>query len=489
MIHQQLKLILVATTALLSLLQTASAYMSPMMPMSPMGGMMNPMNPYGYRVARKRRHRNIFQKITGTGRKYKYYVKPNSYMGGMGMNPMAMGGMGMGMHPMGMGGMGMMSPMGVHTSSYGMGMGGMGMMHHGMGGMGMMHHGMGGNKQFKNTVRSASALSHACRSNDTNTLRHVSCPYMSQHDLHYCFTRASEPFLNALVRKCKGVFTGNPFQLAAFGVEMILANKPMPFGTIVTRSTCTMLGSYEKQTLLKTAILSRTQNSYAFVDHILNTCNVPLHMVAHFQTLALSSGDMSVGMRLQRAAMFPTNPYAKQKIIYAPSGRIINLFNDGALAVMTGRDMAMFGKIGKVCTNLRPEHITHPLFNAELLSQMNENCFLRMKPRIFWYMSSDMIKRFRWWRSATPAQIRMIPIGKPIQAVPFFLLGNHPYVNKLDRYHPCKGITKSQRISIQMEPKTARAFYERCRASSALAVKASAGMIISAIVAYLVFLA
>lgn len=487
MMHQQVKLLLIATTTLLALLQSTSAYMSPMMPMAPMGGVLNPMNPYGYHVARKRRHRNIFQRITGTGRRYKYYVRPNSYMSrGMGMNPM---------NPVGMGGMSMMpSPMGIHTTSYGMstmGMNpmGMGMNSMSMGGMNPMGMGMGGTKDFKNTVRSASALSHACRSNDTNTLRHVSCPYMSHHDLHYCFTRASDPFLNALVRKCKGVFTSNPYQLAAFGVEMILANKPMPFGSIVTRSTCAMMGAYEKQTLLKTAILSRTQNSYAFVDHILNTCNVPLNIMAHFQTLALTTGDMSVSMRMQRAAMYPTNPYSRQKIIYAPSGRIINLLNDGALSLMTGRDMAMFGKIGRTCSSLRPEHLTHPMFNAELLNQMNENCFKHLKPRIFWYMSSDTIKRFRWWRSATPAQIRMIPMGKPIQAVPFFLLGQHAYVNKLDRYHPCAGITKSQRISIQMEPKTARAFYERCKASNAMAVKASATMIISALIAYLVFLA
>ena len=210
-------------------------------------------------------------------------------------------------------------------------------------------------------------------------------------------------------------------------------------------------------------------------------------MMAQLQTLALMGGDMSVAMRLQRASMYPVNHYYPQRLVYAPSGKIIRLTHDAALTTMNGRDMAMFGMIGRVCSYLRPEHITHPLFNPELLSQMNENCFRHLKPRLFWYMTSDMIKRFRWWRSATPAQIHWVPVGKPIQAVPFYLLGQHPYINKLDRYHPCAGITKSQRISIQMESKTARAFFERCRASSAIAIKASVTILISAFLTYVVF--
>lgn len=480
MIEKQLRLFLTATAAALVLIQSVSAYMSPMPmtpmmgPPPPMGRMLNPMNPYGYHVARKRRHRNIFQKITGTGRRYKYYVKPNSYMSGMPMRGAGMMASPM-MNPY------MMRPMGTSVTS--VRVGGISPMGVRMG-AGMM---MAGKKAIKNTVRSASALSHACRTDDTNSLRHVSCPYMTQKDLHYCFTRASEPFLDALVRKCKGVFTSNPFQMAAYGVELILANKPMPFGTIVTRNTCLMMGTYEKKILLKTAIISRTQNSYAFVDYILTTCNIPLFMMAKLQTRALIGGDMSVAMRLQRASMYPINQYYPQSIVYAPSGKIIRLSKDGALSTMNGRDMAMFGMIGRVCSYLRPEHITHPLFNPELLNQMNENCFRYLKPRLFWYMTSDMVKRFRWWRSATPAQIRWVPLGKPIQAVPFYLLGQHPYINKLDRYHPCAGITKTQRISVQMEPKTARAFYERCRASSATAIKASVTILISAILTYFVF--
>lgn len=496
MIYKQMKLMLTASMAIVSVLNlhAVEAYMSPMM-MSPMGGpgaMLNPMNPYGYHVQRRRRHRNIFQRLTGTGRRYNYSIRPNSYMSGM--YPRM--GMGMGMaSPMGMG---MSSPMGIGgvrttTVGYSTGMSPMGMGSVGMSSMGM---GMpaatamamgGGMKNFRNAVRTDSALSHACRSNDTNSLRHVSCPYMNQRDLHYCFTRASDSFLSALVKKCKGVFTSNPYQLTAYGVEMILANKTMPFGSLVTRNTCLMLGSYEKKTLLKTAILARTPNSYAFVDHILNTCKVPLYLLANLQSVALVSGDMQVTMRLQRASMYPVSHHHVQRVFYAPSGRIINLRFDGALSVMSGRDMGMFGKIGKSCSMLRPEHITHPLFNPELLSEMSENCFRHLRPRLFWYMTSDMIKRFRWWKSAKPSQIHWIPIGKPIQAVPFFILGQHPYINKLDRSHPCAGITKTQRISIMMEPKTARAFFERCRASSAFAVKASASLLISALLAYLAF--
>lgn len=477
MIEKESKLLLVATAVLSAFLSTTAAYMNPMMtPMGP-GGMLNPMNPYGYHVARRRRHRNIFQRITGTGRRYNYYIRPNSYM--TGMNPMYRG--------MGMTGPAhMMSPYGaattaVHSTSFGVpGMGMTRTMTASVGGMSMP-------KDYRNSFRSSTALSHACRSDNTNSLRHVNCPYMTQHDLHYCFSKASDPFLTALVKKCKGVFTSNPYQMAAYGVEMILANKTMPFGKVITRNTCMMLGTYEKKLLLKTAIVSRTQNSYAFVDYILNTCHVPTFLLAQLQNAALMTGEMSVAMRLQRAAMYPANTHHVQKLIYVPSGRLINLNFDGALSYLTGRDMSQFGKIGRTCSHLRPEHITHPLFNAELLSEMNENCFRHLRPRLFWYMTSDMIKRFRWWRSATPAQLHWVPLGKPIQAVPFFLLGQHPYINKLDRNHPCAGITKSQRISIQMEPKTARAFYERCRASSAFAIKASVSLLISALITYFVF--
>lgn len=486
MINKHLKLFLATATILLAYMQTTLAYMSPMM--SPMGGpgMLNPMNPYGYHVARRRRHRNIFQRMTGTGRRYKYYIRPNSYMPGMGMY----GGMANPMMGRSMMGPAMMSPVAATTAvrTYGVGMPGLGVTRTFATTIGAPGLGIAAPQTIKNAIRSTSALSHACRSNDSNSLRYVNCPYMSQHDLHYCFTRASDPFLTALVKKCKGVFTSNQYQMTAYGVEMILANKTMPFGKIITRNTCLMLGTYEKRTLLKTAIISRTPNSYAFVDHILNTCHVPTILLSNLQSLALMTGEMSVAMRLQRAAMFPSSIHHVQKVFYAPSGRIVNLNFDGALTLLTGRDMSMFGKIGRACSLLRPEHITFPMFNAELLSGMNENCFRHLRPRLFWYMTSDMIKRFRWWRSATPAQIHWIPLGKPIQAVPFFLLGQHPYINKLDRMHPCAGITKSQRISIQMEPKTARAFYERCRASSAFAIKASVTLLISALLAYFVII-
>ena len=412
---------------------------------------------FGYHITPVHHHRNFLQRLTGTGRRHDYVLTPNLGMGGMN---------------------GRMTTM-TTTSRMMPGMG-MGM------GMGM---GYGMNQQMFNAARSSSSLSHACRSNDTNTLRQVNCPYMNPQDLHYCITRADEPFLNALVRKCKGVFTSNAYQMAAYGVELIVANKAMPFGSIITRNTCAMLGVYELELLIKTAILSRTQNSYAYVDYLISTCQIPAFVMSRMQTVALMTGDMPVAMRLQRASMFPVNKNYVQNIVYSPSGRIFNLVSDSALSNLTGRDMAMLGKIGRTCALLRAEHITHPLFNSELLSEMNENCFSHLNPNLFWYMNSDMIKRFRWWRSATPAQIRMIPIGKPIQAVPFFLLGSHYYINRLDRYHPCSGITSSQRISIQMEPKTARAFFERCRASNAVAIKISASVLISALLAYFVFVA
>ena len=93
-------------------------------------------------------------------------------------------GMGMGMaSPMGMG---MSSPVGiggVRTTTVGystgnapMGMGSVGMSSMGMGMPSATAMAMGGGmKNFQNAVRTDSAC-HACRSNDTNSLRHVSCP-------------------------------------------------------------------------------------------------------------------------------------------------------------------------------------------------------------------------------------------------------------------------------------------------------------------------
>lgn len=408
-------------------------------------------SPFGYHVERHHRHRNIFQKLTGTGRKYNYYVKPNSMgmMGGMNpmMNPMMM-----------MPGVGQARSITMTTAP-------------------MMGMGMG-------TTMLNSTLTQACRSNDTNALRYVNCPHMTPADLHFCINKSSEPFLASLVRKCKGTFTRNPYQMALHAVELILANKTMAFGSIITRNTCLMLGPYEKRLILKTAIIARTKNTFAFVDHILTTCYIPAVMTAGLQAVALMTGDTSTAVRLQRAAVYPVNRETVQRIINLPSGRMINLNFDGALATITGRDMSVLGKIGRVCRYLRPQHITHPLFSSELLSEMNENCFKHLNPRIFWYMTADMVKRFRWWRSATPAQMHWLPIGKPIQAVPFYDLGTHVYINPLDRYHPCKGITKSQRISIQMNPKLARAFYERCRASGATAVKASISLLVVAVIGY-----
>ena len=316
-------------------------------------------------------------------------------------------------------------------------------------------------------MMSSTTLAQACRARDTLTLRHVNCPYMSSFDVHKCINGANDPFVTALVRKCKGFFTKNPYQLTAYGMELILSNKPMAFGYLVTRSTCSMLGSYELGLLIKTAVLARTVNTYSFVDYILNTCHVPIAQLAVLQTKALMVGDLATATRLQRAATFPSYRTWNRtpNLVFLPSGRTISLRNNAALTAFNGRDMSAFGKIGRVCSYLRAEQLTHPLFPIELLSEMNENCFRHLRPKLFFYFTADMIKRFRWWRSATPKQIRFILPGPPIQSVPFYLLGMHNYINKLDRKHPCAGISKVQRMSIQMQPKLVRAFYDRCRAA------------------------
>jgi hypothetical protein len=442
------------------------AYMMPGMSMGmgmPVGGGMSPygMNGYGgYRVYRKRRHRNLFQRITGTGRRYKYYMRP----GMPGMMP----GMGMGM-PMG----------GIAGMSSSMMIGSPGMISSG----GMMTPGAYGTTK---NMMSSSTLSQACRARDTLTLRHVNCPYMNSFDVHKCINGANDPFVTALVRKCKGFFTKNPYQLSAYGMELILSNKPMAFGYLVTRSTCSMLGSYELGLLIKTAVLAKTVNTFSFVDYILNTCHVPVGQLAWLQTKALMVGDLSTATRLQRAATFPSYRTWHQtpNIVYLPSGRSISLRNNAALTTFNGRDMSAFGRIGSVCAYLRAEQLTHPMFPIELLSEMNENCFRHLRPKVFFYFTADMIKRFRWWRSATPKQIRFILPGPPIQSVPMYLLGMHNYINKLDRKHPCAGISKVQRMSIQMNPKLVRAFYDRCRAAVSAGETAKIGMagLISALV-------
>lgn len=478
-------------------------YASPGMAMGPMGGM-GGMSPYGgYHVARRRRHRSLFQRMTGRGRRYKYYLRPNSYgMYGRGMAspygmPNSYGMTSTHMTPYGMGSPGMVSPYGMGaatgyasmpggfrstsvTMSTGMGMNPMNPM---MNSMNPMMNSMTG--LMNNPYMSSSALAQACRSQDTLGLRTVQCAYMSPHDIHYCFAHAQDPMLAALVRKCKGAFTKNPYQMAAHAVELILANKPMAFGHLVSRGTCAMLGHFELNLMLKSAVLSRSPNTFAFVDYILSTCRVPTATLAAFQTQALMTGDVASSTRLQRAAMYPVNLDAAPRIIYLASGRVINLMHNSALAMLNGRDMANFGKIGHLCRNLRPQHLTNPLFSVELLGEMNENCFRNLRPRIFFFMSADMIKRFRWWRSATPHQIKMIPPGPPIQAVPFYQLGMHTYLNSQDHYHPCSGINKVQRISIQLNRKVARAFYDRCRASGAASLRVSVALLAALIGGYL----
>lgn len=448
---------------LLQMLSTVYAFMpgmgmmNPMMPGMPMNPMMG-MNPMGMQVYRKRRHRNWFQRMTGTGQRYNYYMRP-----GMGMmSPMMPG---MGMSSMTMSTMHPMTPMM-------------------MGGTAnvALKSGVG---RSKRNVMSSSTLAHACRARSTLALRYVNCPYMTAFDVNHCINSSTDAFVTALVKKCKGFFTKNPYQMAAYAMELILANKPMAFGYLVTQGTCSMMGRYELDLMLKTAVLARTANTFAFVDYILNTCNVSIGQLAWLQTQALMAGDLPTATRLQRAATFPTARQldSQPNLVYLPSGRVISLRNNAALTVLNGRDMSTFGKIGRLCSYLRAEHLTHPLFPIELLSEMNENCFHHLKPKLFFYFTADMIKRLRWWKLATPLQMRMILPGPPIQSVPFYLLGQHNYINKLDRKHPCAGISKIQRMSIQMQPKLARAFYERCRAAASSA--SSIGLSTTAIVSLL----
>jgi hypothetical protein len=477
-----------------------SAFMMPsmgmggggMMPVGPngmpMAGYSNPMSPYspmnpsGYHIVKKRRHRGLLQRVFNVGPKYRYKVQPNYYRSGMygtgmGMSMgMGMGGMPgmspMGMPPMGMSSMGMspmgMSPMGTsyyHQSSYGMGPSSI----YGSSYPANTY----GSTGVYNPYGTVSALATACRSQDNNSLRSVNCGALIPNDLSLCFNIAIDPLLTGLVRKCKSVLTANRYQLAAHAVELILADKPMAFGHLVTRGTCGTLGPLELDLILKAAVMSRTVDTFSYVDYLLTTCRVPVPLIIKYQTKALLVGNTATAMRLQYAALYPAPVDQRPTTVYLPSGRIINLNLNNALAMLTGRDMAALGKVGKLCSWIRPEHLTNPLFPSDLLSEMNENCFSSLRPQIFFFFTNRMIRRLRWWRSATPLQLHSIMIGPPIQSVPFYLLGLHTYVNALDRLHPCAGISKIQRASIMMNKESARAYWERCRVNGAFSARAS----------------
>jgi hypothetical protein len=150
----------------------------------------------------------------------------------------------------------------------------------------------------------------------------------------------------------------------------------------------------------------------------------------------------------------------------------------GILAQITPCQARKFGLLSCGCMGLTDAHFRAPGVSSRVVARLPLNCFQKIPAGAFAGLNACMVARVRWWPFVTREQISYVPVGDPIRALPFDMLGMGRQKSAEDKMHPCWSITRDQLASIRKSTSARREYYRRCVKSSATAVRAAAPLAI-----------
>ena len=153
--------------------------------------------------------------------------------------------------------------------------------------------------------------------------------------------------------------------------------------------------------------------------------------------------------------------------------------NINVLAQLSPQQAGHFGLLSEGCMALTEAHLRQPGVSAEVVGSLPLECFRRIPPQAFSGLTAPMAARITWWSFVTRDQIRYVPTGEVIRAVPFDQLGRGRQRDREDREHPCWTITRDQLRSIKKSSQAYREYKRRCIRSAAAGNAASAGLMFS----------
>lgn len=137
------------------------------------------------------------------------------------------------------------------------------------------------------------------------------------------------------------------------------------------------------------------------------------------------------------------------------------------LTRITPKQARRFGLLSNGCLALNEAHFRQPGLSSDVVGNLPLRCFQQIPPPAFAGLSPRMIAKIRWWPFVSRDQIRYVPAGDAIRAVPFDQLGRGRQRDREDREHPCWTITKDQLRSIRKSPRANAEYKRRCVRSAA----------------------
>ncbi len=184
-------------------------------------------------------------------------------------------------------------------------------------------------------------------------------------------------------------------------------------------------------------------------------------------------------MAIMRAANITGKAPSAQPAVVGPyTGELLRITpeyvaaNPQILAQITPCQARKFGLLSCGCMGLTDAHFRAPGVSSRVVARLPLNCFQKIPPAAFGGMNACMVARIRWWPYVTREQVSYVPVGDPIRALPFDMLGMGRQKSKEDKMHPCWAITRDQLASIRKSKTARREYHRRCIKSAAGAARA-----------------
>lgn len=141
--------------------------------------------------------------------------------------------------------------------------------------------------------------------------------------------------------------------------------------------------------------------------------------------------------------------------------------NINILAQLNPIQARRFGLLCDACMGLTEAHFKQPGVSSLVVANLPLSCFTKIPPQAFAGLNARMVSKIRWWPFVSRYQIKYLPAGDVIRALPFDQLGPGRQRDKEDRIHPCWTITHDQLRSIRKSSHVKREYDRRCVRSAA----------------------
>lgn len=319
-----------------------------------------------------------------------------------------------------------------------------------------------------------------CDTGDIYNILHANCDEFDGYAMRHCLRQyRMDPIIAKLVQRC-------PFRLPSnrhfrrrfddYAERLVNTNMSATFRALIGDGRCSEL-TEQGRIRLRMAI-DRSPSAPAFMAAYQQSC-APLGLGA--RTVGIAGPGIPVaqvyrgahgGHGIAAGALVPS-PAWSGPVEFINEVQVRQDFT--ILTRISPNQAPRFGLLNTACRGLTEAHFRQPGVSADTVANLPVQCFRQIPPPAFAGMTAIMVAKTINWPYATPEQIKFVRTGDPIRAVPFDQLGLGRQYSRWDRFHPCHGVTREQRRSINRSLRARREFYRRCLHSGAAKSGRNAG--------------